>query len=61
MGLSKGVKAECGSDWGIWKVLADCRLKAQFLLGVTVGLNNQRLDTVYCFEVEESFQGIFGS
>jgi hypothetical protein len=21
LGFSKGVKAECGSDWGIWKVL----------------------------------------
>jgi hypothetical protein len=49
LGLSKRVKAECGSIWGFWKFLADCRLKAQFLLGVTAGLNNQRLDTVLLF------------
>jgi hypothetical protein len=26
-----------------WQFLADCRLEAQCLLGVTAGLNNQRL------------------
>jgi hypothetical protein len=34
---------------GFGKFLADCRLEAQFLLGVTVGLNNQRPDTVLLF------------
>jgi hypothetical protein len=49
LGLSKEMKAECGSVWGFGKFLADCRLEAQILLGVTVGLNNQRLDTVLLF------------
>jgi hypothetical protein len=26
LGLSKGVKAECGSDWGIWKVLGGLQI-----------------------------------
>jgi hypothetical protein len=38
-----------GSIWGFWRLLADCRLKAQFLLGVTAELNNQRLGTVLLF------------
>jgi hypothetical protein len=28
LGFSKGVKAECGSDWGIWKVLGGLQTKS---------------------------------
>jgi hypothetical protein len=41
--------AERGSIWGFWWLLANCRLEAQFLLGVAAGLNNQRLGTVLLF------------
>jgi hypothetical protein len=43
------MKAERGFIWGFWRLLADCSLKVQFLLGVTAGLNNQRLGTVLLF------------
>jgi hypothetical protein len=43
------MKVERVSIWGFWRLLADYRLKAQFLLGVTAGLNNQRLETVLLF------------
>jgi hypothetical protein len=32
-----------------WRLLANCRLEAQFLLNVTAGLNNQRLGAVLLF------------
>jgi hypothetical protein len=34
---------------GFGKILVDCRLEAQILLGVTEGLNDQRPDTVLLF------------
>jgi hypothetical protein len=44
------VKAECGSIWGILEVLGGLQIGSTvFLLGVTVGLNNQQLDTVLLF------------
>jgi hypothetical protein len=47
--FSGGMKAERGSIWEFWWLLANCRLEAQFLLGVTAGLNNQRLGIVLLF------------
>jgi hypothetical protein len=35
------MKVEHGSIWGFWQLLANFRLEAQFLLGVTAGLNNE--------------------
>jgi hypothetical protein len=55
-GFFKGLEAAQRSGWGSGNFLADCRLEAWILLGVTTGLNNQRLGS---FEVEESFQSIF--
>jgi hypothetical protein len=47
--FSERMAVECGSVWGFWRFLANCKLEAQFLLGVTVGLNNQRLGIVLLF------------
>jgi hypothetical protein len=41
LGFSKWVKVERGSDWGFGNFLADWRLEARILPGVTAGLNNQ--------------------
>jgi hypothetical protein len=38
MGIGSGIVL-----LSVWQFLADCRLEAQCLLGVTAGLNNQRL------------------
>jgi hypothetical protein len=49
LGFSKGMKAKHGSDWGFGNFLADLRLEARILPGVTTGLNNQQLDTGLLF------------
>jgi hypothetical protein len=42
----RGRRRDAAQFGVFWKFLADFILKAQFLLGVIVGLNNQRLGTV---------------
>jgi hypothetical protein len=60
-----------GSDWGFWRFLAKCRLKAQFFPTVVAGLNNQLGGEKLLFqssrvifweysEDERSFGGLFG-
>jgi hypothetical protein len=38
--LSGGMAAALGPDWGFWRFLAKCRLKAHFFPTVVAGLNN---------------------
>jgi hypothetical protein len=40
--ISLGVAAAFSSDWGFWRFLAKCKLKAQFFPTVVAGLNNQQ-------------------
>jgi hypothetical protein len=66
-----GMAAALGPDWGFWRFLAKCRLKAQSFLTVVAGLNNQRGGEKLLFrssrvvfweysKVERSFGGLFG-
>jgi hypothetical protein len=66
-----GGMAAFGSDWGFWRFLSKCRLKAQFFPTVVAGLNNQRGGEKLLFrssrvvfweysEDERSFGGLFG-
>jgi hypothetical protein len=48
-GSSRGWRWSAVVFGGFWRLLANCRLEAQFLLNVTAGLNNQRLGAVLLF------------
>jgi hypothetical protein len=61
LGFFKREKAGCGSIWGILEALGGLQIQSTVFTQRYRGLNNQRLGTVYCFEVEELFQGIIGS
>jgi hypothetical protein len=55
-----GMAAALGPDWGFWRFLAKCRLKAQFFPTDVAGLNNQRGGESYYSEDDGSFGGLFG-